>query len=50
MSTIAGAGGHWEVLKWARSQGCPWIKIRCVQGAVARSEYWMLEWIQSQDQ
>ncbi len=22
-------GGHWEVLQWAISQGCPWSKWTC---------------------
>ncbi|CAN0500649.1 unnamed protein product, partial [Laminaria digitata] len=30
---FAAAGGHLEVLKWARDRGCPWGEETCASAA-----------------
>lgn len=37
----AAVNGHLEVLKWARSQKCPWDKDQCLLSAKGN----VLEWI-----
>ena len=29
----AAKNGHFEILKWARAQGCPWDKWTCAYAA-----------------
>jgi hypothetical protein len=28
-----GEGGHLEILKWARENGCPWNELTCASAA-----------------
>jgi hypothetical protein len=39
----AAKGGHLEVLKWARENGCPWDELTCANAA-ERGHLGMLQW------
>jgi hypothetical protein len=43
----AAAGGHLEVLQWARAKGCPWIKHDCFHVSWRHPE--TRAWVQQQD-
>jgi hypothetical protein len=31
---VRGGGGHFEVLKWARENDCPWDELTCTSAAL----------------
>merc|ERR1711957_97881 len=39
----AAKGGHLEVLKWLREEGCPWDEVTCYVAA-ANNELGVLRW------
>ncbi len=43
----AAGGGHLEVLKWARNQGCPWNARTCANAA-EKGHLEVLQWARSQ--
>jgi len=40
---VRGEGGHLEVLKWARENGCPWDEDTCA-GAAEGGHLEVLKW------
>ena len=40
-------GGHVEMLKWLRSEGCPWNETAC-QSAAAHGHLEVLKWLRSE--
>jgi hypothetical protein len=44
---IAALNGHLEILRWARSQGCPWDEITCTWAA-QKGHLEVLKWARSQ--
>jgi hypothetical protein len=40
--------GHFEVLQWAREQGCPWDAGHVYQWAAARGHQEIVEWVKEQ--
>jgi len=43
----AAGGGHLEMLKWLRSEGCPWDEYICNAAAYC-GHLEMLEWLRSE--
>ena len=41
-------GGHLEVMKWLRSEGCPWDEGTCSMAAMGIGDE-ILKWLRSQD-
>jgi hypothetical protein len=44
---LRGDGGHLEVLKWARENGCPWSEWTCERGDGGHLE--VLKWAREND-
>jgi hypothetical protein len=44
---VRGEGGHLEVLKWARANGCPWNERRARSGEGGHLE--VLKWAREND-
>ena len=40
-------GGHWETLRWLRSEGCPWDEWACTYAA-CHGNFEVLKWLRSQ--
>ena len=40
-------GGHWETLRWLRSEGCPWDEGAC-SSAAQEGHLEILKWLRSE--
>ena len=45
---LAAVGGHLEVLKWARENGCPWDKKFMCRNALHGGNEEMLRWMREE--